>query len=182
MSGDQKNWFERLSDKIPGYNGYVDRERRRDMDKRHREQLADRIRAAKAPLTETMKDLTNGGRLMEVGPVDQAIKKLDKLENRIRFASYGYAGFFDAVKIEQTELDAIYRFDLAMVERVEKIEALVADLRGKSASADGLKSAIAEAAAEMDAADRAFDDRYKAIDNFGRGQAPGEPPGKPLFS
>src|SRR5262245_12180439 len=120
MSGDQKNWFERLSDKIPGYSGYVDRERRRDMDKRHREQLADRIRTVKAPLTEIMKDLTNGGRLMEVGPVDQTIKKLDKLENRIRFASYGYAGFFDAVKIEQPQLDAIYRFDLAMVERVEK--------------------------------------------------------------
>jgi hypothetical protein len=177
MSGDQRNWFERLSDKIPGYSGYVDRERRRDMDKRHREQLADRLRGSKGPLTELMKDLTNGGRLMEVGPVDQALKKLDKLENRVRFASYGYAGFFDAVKIEEPQLDAIYRFDLALVERVEQIEAKVGDARSKAGDAQGLKSAIAEAAGVIDAADRAFDDRYKAIENFGQNQ----PPGKPLF-
>ena len=78
--GDQRNWLERLTSKIPGYSGYVDRETRRDVDKRHREQLADRLRRAKGPLTDVMRDLTNGGRLFEVTPVDAAIKKLDKLE------------------------------------------------------------------------------------------------------
>jgi len=176
--GDQRNWLERLGDKIPGYSGYVDKERRRDMDKRHREKVADRLRAAKGPLTEVMKDLTNGGRLMEVGPVDQAIKRLDKLENRIRFASYGYAGFFDAVKIQEPQLDAIYRFDLALVEGVEKIEAKVNDLKSKAGTADGLKAATTDVTAEIDASDKAFDDRYKAIETFSQDQ----PPGKPLFS
>ena len=76
-STDQRNWIERLSSKIPGYSGYVDRERRRDIDKLHREHLADRIRSLKPTLTEVMRELTNGGRLFEVGPVEQAIKKLD---------------------------------------------------------------------------------------------------------
>ena len=92
-----RNWIERLSSKIPGYSGYVDRERRRDIDKLHREHLANRLRGLKGPLTDLMKDLTNNGRLFEVGAVDSTIKKLDHLENRIRFASYGYAGFFDVV-------------------------------------------------------------------------------------
>jgi hypothetical protein len=177
-SADQRNWIERLTDKIPGYSGYVDRERRRDIDKRHREQIADRLRAVKTPVTELMKELTNSGRLMEVGPVDQALKKLDKLENRVRFASYGYAGFFDAVKIEQPQLDAIYQFDLALVERVEKIEAKVQDVKLNSGTAEGLKSSMAEAIGEIDAADRAFDDRYKAINDFGQPSTQG----KPLFS
>ena len=64
MSSDQRSWIERLSDKIPGYSGYVDRERRRDIDKLHREHLADRLRSLKTPLTEAMRDLTSGGRLL----------------------------------------------------------------------------------------------------------------------
>jgi|SRR5215475_9389293 len=176
-SADQRNWIERLSQKIPGYSGYVDRERRRDIDKRHREQLADRLRAAKAPLTDLMRELTGGGRLMEIGPVDQALKKLDKLENRVRYASYGYAGFFDAVKIEQPQLDSIYQFDLAFVERAERVESKLGELKAKAGTAQGLKDAVAEAVSEIDAADKAFDERHNAINSFD----PNQPPGRPLF-
>jgi hypothetical protein len=177
-TGDGRNWIERLSSKIPGYSGYVDRERRRDIDKLHREHLADRLRALKPPLTDLVRELTNSGRLFEVGPVDAAIKKLDHLENRVRFASYGYAGFFDVVKIEQQQLDSIYQFDLVLVEHVDKIEARISELKTKAGSPDGLKAACAEVVAETDQTHRVFDERYKAINNFAEGQ----PPGRPLFS
>lgn len=175
---DQRNWLERITEKIPGYSGYVDRERRRDIDKMHREHLADRLRGLKAPLTDVMRDLSNGGRLFEVGPVDSAIKKLDQIENRVRFASYGYAGFFDVVKIEQPELDAIYQFDLALVEHVDSLEAKINDLKSKSGSADTLKAGAAEVVSALDAFNKTFDDRYKAINNFGQGEGA---PGRPLF-
>ena len=175
---DGRNWIERLSSKIPGYSGYVDRERRRDIDKLHREHLADRLRGLKAPLSDLVRELTNAGRLFEVGPVDQAIKKLDQLENRVRFASYGYAGFFDVVKIEQAQLDSIYSFDLALVEHVDRIEAKLSELKTQTATSDGLKTACAEVAAEIEQTGRVFDERYKAINNFSEGQ----PPGRPLFS
>ena len=55
---DGRNWIERLSSKIPGYSGYVDRERRRDIDKLHREHLADRLRALKSPLTDLMREIS----------------------------------------------------------------------------------------------------------------------------
>jgi hypothetical protein len=175
---DLRNWIEKISAKIPGYSGYIDRENRRDADKRHRESLANDIRAIKAPLNDVMKDLTNGGRLFEVTPIDSALKKLDKIENRVRFATYGYAGFFDAVKIEQAQLDAIYRFDLSLVEQVEKIEADLTELRAQAGTAEGLKTAAAKLIASIDAFDRSFDDRYKAINNFNEDL----PQGKPLFS
>jgi hypothetical protein len=176
-SGDRRNWLERLSDKIPGYSGYVDRERRRDIDKLHREHLADTLRRLKGPLTDLMRELSSSGRLFEVGPVDSAIKKLDHLENRVRFASYGYSGFFDAVKIEQAQLDSIYRFDLALVEHVDRLEAKAGELKAKSGTAEGLKVAGAELAAAVDEVNHAFDERARAINDFGQGQ----PPGKPLF-
>jgi hypothetical protein len=175
---DQRNWLERLADKIPGYSGYVDRERRRDIDKLHRERLADRLRSLKAPLTDVVRELTDGGRLFEVGPVDSAIKRLDRIENRVRFASYGYSGFFDVVKIEQAQLDSIYQFDLALVEHVDRVEAKIGELKSKSATADSLKSATAEITGELESIDRVFDQRYNAINSYQEGQ----PPGRPLFT
>lgn len=175
---DGRNWIERLSSKIPGYSGYVDRERRRDIDKLHREHLADRLRGFKPSLIDVVRELTDTGRLFEVGPVDAAIKKLDHLENRVRFASYGYAGFFDVVKIEQPQLDAIYKFDLALIENVDRIEAKLSQLKTQASTSEGLKAGCGEVVAEIDQASRVFDDRYKAINDFGQG----EPPGRPLFS
>jgi len=174
----EKNWLERLANKIPGYSGYVDKENRRDMDKMHREALANRLRAIKAPLTDFMKELTNTGRLFETSTVDNALKKLDKIENRVRFASYGYPGFFDQVKIEQAQLDLIYSFDLSLVEKVEAIEAAAAALKSQGGTADGLKEAGAKLTAAIDDFDHTFDSRYKAINEYSQGQ----PTGKPLFS
>jgi hypothetical protein len=181
MSGnDQRNWFERLSGKIPGYSGYVDKERRRDTDKRQRELLADRVRGLKAPLNEVMRELSTGGRLFEIGPVDHLTKKLDRVENRIRYASYGYSGFFDVVKIQQTQLDAIYQFDLSLVEQVDALEAKVNELKSNAGTADGLKAAAAAAEGAIDQLEHTFDGRYNAVNNFGQEAVPQEP--APLFN
>lgn len=175
---DQRNWLERLGDKIPGYSGYVAKERRRDIDKMHREHLADRLRATKQPLNDLVRELSSSGRLFEVGPVDRVSKKIDHVENRVRFASYGYAGFFDAAKIEEAQLDAIYGFDLALVEKVEALEHQARELGSKGGTAEGLKAAAAELERAADELNRTFDERYRAIENF----RPDETQGKPMFS
>ena len=172
---DQRNWLERLGDKIPGYGGYVSKERRRDADKLHRDHLADRLRAAKQPLNEVMRELSSGGRLFEVGPVDRVLKKIDQIENRVRFASYGYAGFFDAVKIQEPQLDRIYQFDLALVEKVEAVEQQAAGLSTHSGTAADVKAAVGALERTVDDLGAAFDIRQQAINGFGAGSAPGRP-------
>ncbi len=175
---DQRNWLERLGDKIPGYSGYVEKERRRDVDKLHREHLADRLRATKQPVSDLVRELSSTGRLFEVGPLERVSKKIDQIENRVRFASYGYAGFFDAVKIEEPQLERIYRFDLSLVEKVEEFERHARELSGKSSTADGLKQAAAEIERAADDLNRTFDERYRAIETFG----PEDSQGRPMFS
>jgi hypothetical protein len=175
---DQRNWLERLGDKIPGYSGYVAKERRRDVDKAHREHLAERIRAAKQPLTEMVREMTSTGRLFEVGPVDRVLKKIDHVENRVRYASYGYAGFFDAAKIEEPQLDAIYRFDLALVEKVEELERSAQGLKAQGSTPEGLKQAAAAAESAADDLNTTFDRRYQAINDF----KPDDTQGRPMFS
>ena len=168
---DLREWLERIGKKIPGYAGYSERERRRDADKLHREHLADRLRALKTPLTEAVREMTDGGRLFEVGPVERVVKKVDQAENRVRFASYGYSGFFDATRVESEQLESLYRFDLALVEKFEEVERLVREFR--EAGAGGAKASAAEIERAVDELNRTFDRRHEAIDGYGRGETHG---------
>ncbi len=159
----RKNWLERLADKIPGLGDYLDRDRRREIDKVLREQVADRLRHIKTIPNTVLRDLSDTGRLFEVGPLDRILKKLDKMENRIRFATYGYSGFFDAVKIDDFELDQIYQFDLTLLDLAEIIEADANVVAAQAGEAATLKAAAAALEKNIDALDAKFTERYNKI-------------------
>src|SRR5689334_9348575 len=90
-----KSCLEKLACLIPGYSGYLEKEHRRDVDKSHREHLAKELEKLKTPLTNLVRELSETGRIKEIKPVERAQGKVDKIANRIRYASYGYSGFFD---------------------------------------------------------------------------------------
>ena len=169
----EKSWLQRMAEKIPGVAGYQAKETRRDVDKLFRETLADRLRRVKDPLAAAMRDLTDGGRLLEITPIVRISKKVDTVENRIRFATYGYTGFFDAVQIKEQQLDAIYQFDLRLDEKVDAIEAQAAALGG--ASPTELKAAAAALEHAVDDLGTTFDTRQQSIGNLGEATAPGRP-------
>jgi hypothetical protein len=173
--GGEKNWLQRLAEKIPGLSGYHAKETRREVDKLYREHLADRLRKVKDTLSAVMRDMTDGGRLFEIAPVERLSKKVDTLENRVRYATYGYAGFFDAVQIKEQQLDAIYQFDLRLVEKVEAIEGRANALRGQSGTPAELKTASAALEQTIDDLGNTFDMRHQAINGFGEASAPGRP-------
>jgi len=56
---------------------------------------------------------------------ERATMKLQLLIDRVKTASYGYAGLFDAIKVRETELDALYNFDAALLGSIDKIKTLV---------------------------------------------------------
>ena len=122
MSEPMREWLKTAATLIPGYSGYQQKERRRQTDKLYRESLAERLRLAKAALTDAMRELTVNGGLEMLGSLDRLLRRLDHNENQLRFATYGYAGFFDIVTVEEAQLDELYHFDRALSERVGKIE------------------------------------------------------------
>jgi len=174
-AGDNRNWFQKLYEKIPGIAGYQAKETRRDVDKLYRETLADRLRRVKDTVSAATRDLTDGGRLFEVTPLERISKKVDTAENRIRFATYGYTGFFDAVQIKEQQLDMIYQFDLSLVEKVEAIENQANAMRANLGTATELKASASNLEQTVDDLNVSFDKRQQAINGFGEASAPGRP-------
>ncbi|MCR4407910.1 MAG: hypothetical protein NUW24_13490 [Anaerolineae bacterium] len=136
--------LESLVAKIPGYSGYKAKETRREADKLLREQLARSFDEQRRHLLELQKQLVSSGQIALLDDMDSAAVKLQTLIDRIRTATYGYAGFFDAVKIKEDQLDALYEFDNALVEQVGNVEAAIERVGAALTAQEGVAEAIAD--------------------------------------
>jgi hypothetical protein len=127
VNASKEQWgaIESLITGLPGISGYVDKELRRDADKRVRDLIATRLDEQKQKLFAISRELTNAGGLQYVDELDATIKQLQLLVDRIRTASYGYAGFFDPVRVKEEELNALHRFDVALAARAVEVQASV---------------------------------------------------------
>jgi hypothetical protein len=139
-----QNALEQIASAIPGFQGYRDRELRRDADRLEREHLADRLETCKKGLNETAAALTRSGSLDGINDVETARKRLDKLIARIRHADRGYSGFFDPVKVDEAALARVYEFDLSLVSGVEEIVAAGGDPKAAAAKIDALDARLAD--------------------------------------
>jgi hypothetical protein len=124
--------LEGLTERIPGFGGYKQKERRREADKILRLHVARKYEEQLRRLNELQFTLTSRGQLIPMMTLERAGIKLQLLIDRLKNASYGYAGLFDAVKIDEAALDKLYDFDQQMIEGADQV----------SASLDQLASAI----------------------------------------
>jgi hypothetical protein len=165
-SQSQKNCFERLLAKIPGFKGYLAKETRRESDKLEREFVSKAFERARDPIRLALRKIADGAgfEAMSAAPPLEAVDKLvEKVATRIRYADYGYSGFFDTVKIDEPELEKMYAFDLALYERAEHLEGrcrrlpdLVSDQAALRAESEQLEQLVREI-------DRDFDQRERIV-------------------
>ncbi len=127
IRGDER-LLEKISRVIPGYGGYKEKELRREADKLQRTYIAKRLSDAKSSLESANSRMTEKLFMDAVGFSDRLVRRMEKLADKVRFASYGYGGFFDMVKVREDELDKLYSFDASLLEDVDRIKAKVGEL------------------------------------------------------
>ncbi|HSR34730.1 MAG TPA: hypothetical protein VLY63_29520, partial [Anaerolineae bacterium] len=98
--------FETLARKIPGYAGYKEKELRREADKLLRTEVAGKFDDQRKRMSELQQQLISQAQIEFLDDLERAVMKLQLLIDRIKTASYGYAGLFDAVKVKEEQLDA----------------------------------------------------------------------------
>jgi hypothetical protein len=165
---ESKGGFEELVAKIPGYKGYKQKEWRREADKLLREKITRDLEEQRRRLTEGQIGLINAGLIKFVDDLERANMKLQILSDRVKTASYGYRGLFDAVKVKEEQLDALYRFDadlLAGVPQVaEKVDQVLKAIREQAEIAPAIDELVALAAKLNDL----FSKREEAIQQSSR--------------
>ena len=133
--------FKRVASKIPGFSGYMERQNRRISDKLLRETLADRFEEQWQEVSRLQRELIKAGQIEYVDDLEEAAVKLRTFTDRVRRATYGYSGLFDAVQINEDELTQLYQYDAAMFDMLDEISGGVENVEA-SIGSDGLPAAI----------------------------------------
>ncbi len=139
---DSRTALEKLTNFIPGWSGYQERQTRRKADQLLRQTLADKLTGQRRRLDVAQKDLINHGKMDLLDDVGSAVTQLQTFIDRVRLASYGYSGLFDAAKINEAELEQMYNFDAALFEYVERLDAANDRLQEVIPSGQGLVETI----------------------------------------
>jgi hypothetical protein len=117
--------LEKLELAIPGYRGYKEKELRREADRLVREHLLKMLEPAYRDFKSSMLNAAGDTALMQTYNQVQAL--FDRVIAKLRTASYGYSGFFDAVKVREAELDKLLEYDWNLVSTVERLAKLARD-------------------------------------------------------
>jgi hypothetical protein len=119
----------------------MERTNRRSADKLVRETVANRFEEQWQRISAVQRSMISQGALESITPLEGSSLKLRQFIDRIRHATYGYAGFFDAVKINEDELARVYQFDLALLTLVDEIGRAIDNVEA-SIGTDGLPAAL----------------------------------------
>ena len=149
-SGGWAERVERLARLVPGLGRYQDREGLRETDKKVRNHLADQFANVGGILEAAQAKQAESGQLDRLPALDRLSRSLATLTDRVRYASYGFAGVFDSGKIREAELSRLHGFDLSLMDQVPQLRERL--------------TAVADPAAQ----EAAFDAARAALDDFGR--------------
>jgi len=112
---------ERILAALPGFRGYKEKELRRESDKLIRNHIYQRLMTARKDLKEVFQKLSDSKMHEVLTDMDRFIMRFDRVAQKINHASYGYAGFFNIVKVEEEKLDKMNEFDNGLIDKAEKI-------------------------------------------------------------
>lgn len=133
--------FEKLVAKIPGYKGYKEKEMRREADSLLRDHIY-RVLTEQRRRIEDIQGNLGIEHLEFVEQLGTARRRLQTLADTVNTAAPGYAGLFDAVRVKEEELDALYAFDSQLLEMSGQISTEVDSLQAAVDNGEGLSGAI----------------------------------------
>lgn len=157
-----KDIIGKIRNTVSGFIGYFDRENRREADKMLREEIAKRYEEQWSRISGLQRQLIAGGQLKYLDDLEEAAIKMRIFSDRVGRAAYGYAGFFDAVRIHSDELTKLYEYDIALLENVDNVARAIDNVEA-SIDTDGLPAAIRHLIALGQEALDAFDKRSEVI-------------------
>jgi len=117
----QTDPFKKVASFIPGFNGYIERQNRRDADKLLRDTVARRFQEHWKRASQLQSDMVSSSMIAFVDDMEKAAIQLRTFIDKITTAPRGYSGLFDAVKINEKELEAIYQFDAAFFDLADQV-------------------------------------------------------------
>ncbi len=161
----QMRLSERIAAALPGFRGYKEKELRRESDKLIRNNLALKLSKDKDNVRSIAQRIADKRYLDVLSDIDRLVAKMDTITEKVNHASYGYAGFFDIVKITEENLDRMITFDNQLLDEVDALTASIDGVKTQLLSGDysNLKDKIQAMTDKLELLQDTFDKREQVI-------------------
>jgi len=161
----QMNLPERIAAFVPGFRGYKEKEIRRESDKLIRNQLYLKLQVERSDLKDLEQKLADKRYFDVLTDMDRLMAKMDRVVEKINHASYGYSGFFDAVKVKEGNLDNMIAFDNKLLDGINavttEIDAFKTDV--SSGATSNLKTRVQSVTDKLESLENTFDQRNEVL-------------------
>jgi hypothetical protein len=164
----QQDPFKKLASYIPGFSGYIDRQNRRDADKLLRDTVARRFEEQWKRASQLQADMVSNGMIAYVDDMEKAAIQLRTFIDKITTAPRGYSGVFDAVKINEKELESIYQFDFAFFDLGEQVGRALDNVEASLGDETALPAAIRNVTSLARMAVETYNRRAEAVTGSGK--------------
>lgn len=158
---ESRDLVDRVINKLPGYSGYVDKGEMYEADRVIRSFLADQISSYKRDVAGLMAGKTKKGELEILDDLDSINTVLERVFKKVKYAEYGTSSSFSKVTVKQEDFDKILEYDWRMIAKAEELKPVIDTL--KTAAADAAEAAVEEIKTQIEAFEKAFDDRKHVI-------------------
>ncbi|HMK95285.1 MAG TPA: hypothetical protein VK536_07795 [Candidatus Limnocylindrales bacterium] len=163
----QMNLPERIEAFIPGFRGYKEKEVRRESDKLIRNHLYLKLSGEKTDLRQIEQKLADRRYFDVLTGMDRLLAKMDRVVEKVNHAPYGYSGFFDAVKVNEKNLDQMIVFDSQLIDGINalgiEINAFKGDLTSGATSTANLNTRVQNVTDKLESLENTFDQRNEVI-------------------
>jgi hypothetical protein len=161
----QMNLPERIAAFVPGFRGYKEKEIRRESDRLIRNHLYMKLQIERSDIKDIEQKLADRRYFDVLTDIDRLVAKMDRVVEKVNHASYGYSGFFDAVKVREDNLDNMITFDNKLLDGVTALTAEVDALKADLASGvtSNLKTRVQNVTDKLDSFENTFDQRNEVI-------------------
>jgi hypothetical protein len=165
QSKSQMRLSERIAAALPGFRGYKEKELRRESDKLVRNDLTLKLTKDKDSIKSISQKIADKRYMDVLTDVDRLNAKMDRITEKVNHASYGYAGFYDIVKIKEENLDRMITFDNQLLDEVNALTAAIEDLKTQLLSNNfaNLKDKIQAITDKFELLEDTFDKREQVI-------------------
>jgi hypothetical protein len=161
----QMRLSERIAAALPGFRGYKEKELRRESDKLVRNNLYLKLTKDKDNIKSISQKIADKRYMDVLTDIDRLSAKMDRITEKINHASYGYAGFYDIVKIKEENLDRMITFDNQLLDEVNALSTSIEDLKTQLLSNNfaNLKDKIQTIADKFELLEDTFDKREQVM-------------------
>lgn len=156
-----ENFIKGALDRVPGYQGYRDKEDRRDEDKRVREAVAAALNENVDTLTRYNAQLARDRAFEHLTALEAAAGQIRLLADRIRTTSYGYGGIFTDNDVDGSAIEQLRLFDTALLREVDSLSREVQNVTSSEVPNNEARSAMLE---ELNRLNKLFDSRSTVVD------------------